>query len=106
MDLPGGSGGPILEYNPALIGVFVTQVVTCSSELEQIRATCMQIVAGLPDSFKGKNADALNDVIMYINQGIDEGQQVIRMHGDAADTALGHFMGQDAAGAASMNSVI
>ena len=106
MDLPGGSGGPILEYNPALIGEFVTQVVTCSSELEQIRAPCMQIVAGLPDSFKGKNADALNDVIMYINQGIDEGQQVIRMHGDAADTALGHFLGQDAAGAASMNSVI
>jgi hypothetical protein len=99
-------GDPTLEYNPATIGEFVHSVVTCSSELEQIRSTCMQIVAGLPDSFKGKNADALNDVMNYINQGIDEGQAVIRLHGDAADTALGHFLGQDAAGAASMNSVL
>lgn len=101
-----GGGDPTLEYNPGPIGEMVHSVITCSAELEQIRHTCMQIVAGLPDSFKGKNADALNDVMMYINQGIDEGQQVIRMHGDAADTALGHFLGQDAAGAASMNSVI
>jgi uncharacterized protein YukE len=99
-------GDPTLEYNPAMIGEFVHHVVTCSSELEQIRSTCMQIVAGLPDGFKGKNADALNDVMAYINQGIDEGQQVIRLHGDAADTALGNFLGQDAAGAASMNSVL
>ena len=99
-------GDPTLEYNPAMIGEFVHHVVTCSSELEQIRSTCTQIVAGLPDGFKGKNADALNDVMAYINQGIDEGQQVIRLHGDAADTALGNFLGQDAAGAASMNSVL
>jgi hypothetical protein len=99
-------GDPTLEYNPATIGEFVHSAVTCSAELEQIRSTCMQIVAGLPDSFKGKNADALNDVMNYINQGIDEGQAVIRLHGDAADTALGHFLGQDAAGAASMNSVL
>jgi uncharacterized protein YukE len=99
-------GDPTLEYNPAMIGEFVHNVVTSSSELEQIRSTCMQIVAGLPDGFKGKNADALNEVMAYINQGIDEGQQVIRLHGDAADTALGHFLGQDAAGAASMNSVV
>ena len=99
-------GDPTLEYNLAMIGEFVHNVVTCSSELEQIRSTCMQIVAGLPDGFKGKNADALNEVMAYINQGIDEGQQVIRLHGDAADTALGHFLGQDAAGAASMNSVV
>jgi uncharacterized protein YukE len=99
-------GDPTLEYNPAMIGEFVHSVVTSSSELEQIRSTCMQIVAGLPDGFKGKNADALNEVMAYINQGIDEGQQVIRLHGDAADTALGHFLGQDAAGAASMNSVV
>ena len=99
-------GDPTLEYNPAIIGEFVHDVVTCSSELEQIRSTCMQIVAGLPEGFKGKNADALNDVMAYINQGIDEGQQVIRLHGDAADTALCNFLGQDAAGAASMNSVV
>jgi hypothetical protein len=99
-------GDPTLEYNPATIGEFVHSVVTASSELEQIRSTCMQIVAGLPDSFKGKNAEALNDVMNYINQGIDEGQAVIRLHGDAADTALGNFLGQDAAGAASMNSVL
>ena len=99
-------GDPTLEYTPAMIGEFVHSVVTSSSELEQIRSTCMQIVAGLPDGFKGKNADALNEVMAYINQGIDEGQQVIRLHGDAADTALGHFLGQDAAGAASMNSVV
>jgi hypothetical protein len=99
-------GDPTLEYNPATIGEFVHSVVTSSSELEQIRSTCMQIVAGLPDSFKGKNAEALNDVMNYINQGIDEGQAVIRLHGDAADTALGNFLGQDAAGAASMNSVL
>src|ERR1700752_1282041 len=81
-------GDPTLEYNPAMIGEFVHNVVTSSSELEQIRSTCMQIVAGLPDGFKGKNADALNEVMPYINQGIDKAQQVIRLHGDAADTAL------------------
>jgi hypothetical protein len=104
MTTPGGD--PTLEYNPAVIAQFVHDVVTCSAELEQVRTTCMNIVGGLPDSFKGKNADALNDVMNYINQGIDEGQQVIRMHGDAADTAVGHFVAQDVAGASSMNSVI
>ena len=104
MSKPGG--GPILEMNPALIAGHTHEVITCSSELEQVRHACQQIVAALPDSFKGTNADAVQEVMAYINQGIDEGQAVIRMHGDAVDTAMGNFAGQDAAGAASMSSVI
>ena len=100
------SGDPTLEMNPGPVMDHVHEVITCSTELEQVRAACMNIVGALPDSFRGKNADALQDVMMYINQGIDEGQQVIRSHGDAADTALSNFLGQDAAGAASMSSVI
>jgi hypothetical protein len=101
-----GSGDPTLEMNPGPVGDHVHEVITCSAELEHVRTASMNIVGSLPDSFKGKNADAVHDVMMYINQGIDEGQQVIRAHGDAADTALGNFLGQDAAGASSMNSVI
>jgi uncharacterized protein YukE len=97
---------PILEMNPAALAEHTHTLITCSSELEQVRHSCQQIVAGLPDSFKGQNADALQEVMAYINQGIDEGQAVIRMHGDAVDTAMGHFGGQDAAGAASMSSVV
>ena len=102
--VPGG--GPTLEYNPNTIGEFATHLMSASAELEQIRGACQNIVGGLPDAFKGRNADMLNEVMNYISQGIDEGQQVIRAHGDASIQALGNFMGQDAAGAASMGAVI
>lgn len=98
-------GDPILEYNPALMAEHVHGVITCSSELEGYRGEAMNIVAGLPDSFKGDNADALAEVMAYINQAVDEGQMVLRLHGDRIDNATGQFMGQDAAGAASMRSV-
>src|ERR1700757_1107319 len=104
MSTPGGD--QILEMNPMAIAEHTHTLMTSSAELEQVRHTCQQIVAGLPDSFQGQNHDALQEVMAYINQGIDEGQAVIRMHGDAVDTAMGNFAGQDAAGAASMSSVV
>ncbi|MCC9184356.1 MULTISPECIES: WXG100 family type VII secretion target [Mycolicibacterium] len=94
----------MLEYNPGTIMDYTAQVQGFSAEVEQIRTACHERVMalGAGGHFSGENANALDEVWTVLNSAFDEAQQTIHLHSQKVDNSLTNFMGQDAAGAASL----
>jgi uncharacterized protein YukE len=87
--------GGEFTYHPGALPEYVHQVVTSSAELEDIRSQAQTILNSVHDYFNGMGPDAFVHAQMLINQGIDEGQQIIRQHGDTVDQAHQGMIGQD-----------
>ena len=90
----------VLKYNPAGIADYTHALATFAGEFENVRSQCLNLLAGLHEYFDTHQASiSYVDAQNLINQGIDEGQQVIMRHGNAVDTASVDFASQDAASA-------
>ena len=81
------------DYTAALAGF--------SAELDQIQQEAQHELAGLSSFYDTEQGTAAYQAAQsQINQGIAEGQMVIRSHGDAVDTAAQGLHSADAAAAA------
>jgi uncharacterized protein YukE len=92
------SGEETMIYNPLGMADLTSQFQSFSQELEQIRQQCEHELNASRDFFKGKEgATSFAQVLSLVNSGIDDGQQVIRAHGDVVDHSSTNFSGTDSA---------
>ena len=90
----------ILKYHPAAIADYTHSLATFSGELDAIEGQAQNILAGIAEYFDTDQASvSYAQAQMLINQGIQEGKDVILRHGGAVDTASADFVSQDAASA-------
>lgn len=90
----------VLKYHPAAIGDYTHSLATFSGELDNIAGSAQNILAGIAEYFDTDQASvSYTQAQMLINEGIQEGKDVILRHGSAVDTASADFVGQDAASA-------
>ncbi|BBZ15021.1 hypothetical protein [Mycobacterium branderi] len=86
----------MLKYHPGMIGDYTHSLMTYSSELDNIASQAQNILAGLHEYFDTQHGStAYTQVQQMINDGIQEGRDVIQRHGNAVDTSLANFVSQD-----------
>ena len=66
-----------------------------SQSLDHIRDEAIQLLGSHLDAFKGNGAEAYHQAQQMINDGIQEGKDVIARHGDAIEQAAMNFQGAD-----------
>jgi uncharacterized protein YukE len=82
-------------YHPQAIPDYVQSVATVSGHLEDIRAQAQSVLNGVREYFDSQGADAFIHAQQLINQGIDEGQQIIMRHSTTVDSMHQDMIAQD-----------
>jgi uncharacterized protein YukE len=99
-------GDDFLRYHPGAIGDYTHGLATYSAELDNIAQQAQNLLAGLGDHWDTAHGSvSYTQVQQMINEGIQEGKDVIARHGMAVDTSLQEFVGQDIAAGNSFGSV-
>ena len=92
--------GDRITYNFPSLADYTSSLMGFSQELDQIKSEAQHELAGLQGYYETEQgSDAYKAAQAQINQGIEEGQMVIRSHGDAVDTAAQGLQSADAAAA-------
>jgi len=90
----------ILKYNPAGIADYTSSLSSFSARLDDIGAQAQNILGGISEYFTTDQASvSYAHAQMLINEGIQEGKDVILRHGSAVDTASADWVSQDGASA-------
>lgn len=89
-----------ITYHYAPIGDYTSSLMSFSGELENIKAQAQHELAALEGYYSTEQGTAAYKAAQTeINDGIEEGKNVIRAHGDAVDTAAQGMHAADAAAA-------
>jgi len=92
--------GDRITYTFPSMADYTSSLMSFSAELDQIQQEAQHELAGLAGYYETEQgSDAYKAAQAQINQGIEEGQMVIRSHGDAVDTAAQGLQSADAAAA-------
>ena len=92
--------GDRITYNVPSLADYTASLMSFSQELDQIQQEAMHELSGLQSYYETEQgAPAYTAAQTEINRGIEEGQMVIRSHGDAVDTAAQGLQAADAAAA-------
>ncbi|MBV8929841.1 MAG: hypothetical protein JO152_12020 [Mycobacteriaceae bacterium] len=93
--------GDELHYSPGALFDYASQIGTFAGHLETIEGEARNLVNGLKEHFDSMGADAFHTAHMLINQGIDEGKDLIYRHGNTIETVTGQMQGYDGQAASS-----
>jgi uncharacterized protein YukE len=89
-------GDDVIKYHPGAIGDYTHGLSTYSTELDNIASQAQNILAGLHEYFDTQHGSvSYTQVQQMINEGIQEGKDVINRHGNAVDTALQEMVSMD-----------
>ncbi|SBS76603.1 conserved hypothetical protein [uncultured Mycobacterium sp.] len=87
--------GPI-TYNPMGLSDLSSGMMSFSQELDQIGTEAHNLLAGSQEFFKGpQGATNYAQAQQLINQGIQDGKDVIMRHGDTIDNASSSMQAAD-----------
>ena len=90
------SGDETMVYNPLAMADVTAQMHSFSQELEQIGQMAQQKLANSREFFSGPHgAEQYAQAQNLIHEGIEDGQQVIRQHGDVIDSSSNNYSGAD-----------
>ena len=92
-------------YNPQALPDYVSTVSQVSGQLEDIRSQAQNVLNGVREFFDSMGADSFINAQQMINQGIDEGQQIIMRHSTTVDTMHQEMIAQDASAANSFGGL-
>jgi uncharacterized protein YukE len=99
-------GDDILKYHPGAIGDYTHGLATYSAELDNIAQQAQGILASLGDHWDTPHGSvSYAHVQQMINEGIQEGKDVILRHSSAVDTSLQEFVNYDITAGNSFGSV-
>jgi uncharacterized protein YukE len=85
-----------MVYNPAGLADLTSQMVTFSQELDQVGQEAHNLLAGSREFFQGPHgAEQYAQAQQMINDGIQDGKEVISRHGNVVDQASTNYMGAD-----------
>lgn len=85
-----------MRYNPLAMAEVTAQMHSFSQELEAIGQQAQQKLANSREFFQGPHgAEQYAQAQNLIHEGIEDGQQVIRQHGDVVDHSSQNFSGAD-----------
>ena len=90
------SGDGTMIYNPMGLADLTSSMVQFSQELDQIGQEAHTLLAGSQEFFQGPSG-AVNyqQAQQLINEGIQDGKDVIARHGSTVDTASANFSSAD-----------
>ncbi|GAB4994116.1 hypothetical protein MAHJHV58_40250 [Mycobacterium avium subsp. hominissuis] len=90
------SGDGTMIYNPMGLADLTSSMVQFSQELDQIGQEAHTLLAGSQEFFQGPSG-AVNyqQAQQLINEGIQDGKDVIARHGSTVDTASSNFSAAD-----------
>jgi len=90
------SGDGTMIYNPMGLADLTSSMVQFSQELDQIGQEAHTLLAGSQEFFQGPHG-AVNyqQAQQLINEGIQDGKDVIARHGNVVDTASANFSAAD-----------
>jgi len=90
------SGDGTMRYNPMGLADLTQQMTSFSGELDQIGQEAHNLLMGSQEFFQGPSgATNYAQAQQLINDGIQDGKDVIARHGGAVDTASSAFSGAD-----------
>jgi uncharacterized protein YukE len=90
------SGDGTMIYNPMGLADLSSGMLSFSQELDQIGQEAHQLLAGSQEFFKGEQGAAnYAQAQTLINEGIQDGKDVIMRHGDTIDNASSAFTAAD-----------
>jgi uncharacterized protein YukE len=85
-----------MRYNPMGLADLTQSMIQFSSELDQIGQEAHTLLAGSQEFFQGPSgATNYHQAQQLINEGIQDGKDVIARHGNAVDIAASNFAGAD-----------
>ncbi|MDQ2636954.1 WXG100 family type VII secretion target [[Mycobacterium] nativiensis] len=83
-------------YNPMGLADLSSSMISFSQELDQIGQEAHNLLAGSQEFFQGPNgAVQYAQAQQLINEGIQDGKDVIMRHGSTVDTASASFSAAD-----------
>lgn len=86
--------GPMI-YNPMGLADLSSGMMSFSQELDQIGNEAHQLLANSQEFFQGGGGQNYAQAQQLINEGIQDGKDVIMRHGDTIDTASSDFHAAD-----------
>jgi uncharacterized protein YukE len=92
-------------YNPQALPDYVNSVAQVSGQLEDVRSQAQNVLNGVREFFDSQGADSFINAQMMINQGIDEGQEIIMRHSTTVDTMHQEMIAQDVSAANSFGGL-
>ena len=93
--------GDRITYTVPAMADYTSSLMGFSAELDQILQEAQHELSALQGYYDTEQGTAAYQAAQsQINQGIEEGQMVLRSHGDAVDTAAQGMHSADAAAAA------
>ena len=96
----------MMRYNMPQLGDHTHALSSFSQELDQIGQEALHELSSIQGFFDTEHgSQAYTQAQQLINEGIDDGKQVIARHGDAIDTSASDFMAQDAAAGSSFGGL-
>jgi uncharacterized protein YukE len=87
--------GNEFHYAPGALQDYAHSIGTFAGQLEQIEQEAANTINGLKDHFDSMGGDAFHTAHMLINQGIQEGKDIIYRHGNTVGTVTDQMVGQD-----------
>ena len=96
----------MMRYNVPQLGDHTQALMSFSQELDQIGQEALHELAGIQNFFDTEHgSQAYAQAQQLINEGIDDGKQVIARHGDAIDTSATDYQAQDVSAASSFQGL-
>lgn len=87
---------PMIKYDKAGLADYTHGLTSYSAELDDIAQQAMNILGGISEYFTTDNASvSYAQVQQMINEGIQQGKEVIFRHGDAVNTSSEEFTARD-----------
>ena len=98
------SGDGTMIYNPMGLADLQSSMVQFSQELDQIGQEAHTLLAGSQEFFQGPHgATNYQQAQHLINEGIQDGKEVIARHASTVETVSSTFSGTDAGVGSSFN---
>jgi uncharacterized protein YukE len=96
----------MIRVNPAAVVDYAHGVNTYSSQLDDIQSQAENILGGIIEYFNTEDASlSYSDAQRLINEGIQEGRDVMLRHGAAVDNAQVNWVSQDATSASTFRGI-
>ncbi len=92
------------EYNPTVLGQQIQMVTQASMQLEDIRSRALGLLSATKEFWDAEGSTAYEDAQLVINNGIDEGKEVLRNQAHTTDHSHQNSMSTDAAAAQAISA--
>jgi uncharacterized protein YukE len=95
----------VMTYHLGHLADLTSDTMNFSQQLDSIGEEAKQLCASHAEAFQGAGGSSYQEAQRMIDEGIQEGKNVIARHGDAIEQAAMNFQGADALNASNFGSV-